>query len=363
MKLTRHCIVTLLIIIFSLTSCSQRQSSETNMALYDIVTSITESQSELPPFQQVTAEDADFSSWLTDYYFIPADQVADGVICYADGVEATEIAVLLLADEKACKTAEEALTEYIQNRASVFDGYAPQQAALARNGIAVVNGQYIALLICQDTSAAKTAFLGCFGENTESKNHTEAEFYDSEAILDAWKSGDDSSLSEMNRRILDAAQNVIQQEINDGMSDYEKELAIHDWITGWSSFDYSIFGRSSEDGFEAGSDTPYGVFIARSAMCHGYSSTFQLFMDMLDIECITVFGTPGNNGVEHSWNMVKLDGEWYCVDVAWDDPIGGNPRHTYFNVTSAYLRNGTIHRWDDSSVPEATAVDYAYESH
>ena len=142
--------------------------------------------------------------------------------------------------------------------------------------------------------------------------------------------------------------------------DYEKELAIHDWITDWSSFGYSVFGRSASDGFTAGSDTPYGVLIDRSAMCHGYSSTFQLFMDMLDIECIIVYGTPGSNGVEHSWNMVPLDGEWYCVDTAWDDPIGGSPGHTYFNVTSEYLRQGSIHRWDESSVPEASATEYAY---
>lgn len=96
------------------------------------------------------------------------------------------------------------------------------------------------------------------------------------------------------------------------MSDYEKELAIHDWITGWSSFDYSVFGRCSDDGFESGSDTPYGVLVEQEGMCHGYSSTFQLFMDMLGIECVTVFGTPGGNGVQHSWNMA-LGFDYYFI--------------------------------------------------
>ena len=187
--------------------------------------------------------------------------------------------------------------------------------------------------------------------------------YDAEAVLQAYRSGDSSALSEMNRSILDAAKGVIASEISDDMSDYEKELAIHDFITGWSRFDYSVFGRSASDGFTDGSDTPYGVLIDQSAMCHGYSSTFQLFMDMLDIECMTVFGIPSSNGVEHSWNMVKLDGEWYCVDCAWDDPIGGSPCHTYFNVTSDYLRRGSIHRWDETSVPEATGTAYSYGSH
>lgn len=287
------------------------------------------------------------------------------MICYADGVEASEIAVLVMKDEKNCKAAEEALNEYIQNRAGVFEGYAPQQAAMAKEGIVAVNGRYIALLICPEPQTAKEAFLGCFGKSTESsENDAESEnLYNAEAVLQAYRSGDDSSLSEINRSILDAAKDVIASEINDDMSDYEKELAIHDFITGWSRFDYSVFGRSSTDGYTDGSDTPYGVLIDQSAMCHGYSSTFQLFMDMLDIECMTVFGIPGSNGVEHSWNMVKLDGEWYCVDCAWDDPIGGSPCHTYFNVTSDDLRRGSIHRWDESSVPEASGTVYAYGSH
>lgn len=83
-------------------------------------------------------------------------------------------------------------------------------------------------------------------------------------------------------------------------------------------------------------------------------------MDMLEVECITVYGTPNSSGVEHSWNQVKLDGDWYCVDCAWDDPIGGSPCHTYFNVTSDYLRRGSIHRWDESTVPEATGTVWAY---
>lgn len=123
-----------------------------------------------------------------------------------------------------------------------------------------------------------------------------------------------------------------------------------------------MFGRSSDDGFESGSDTPYGVLVEREGMCHGYSATFQLFMDMFGIECITVFGTPGSNGVQHSWNMVRLDGEWYCVDVAWDDPIGGSPGHKYFNVTSQTLRDSGIHKWDESSVPEADATAYSFSN-
>lgn len=386
------CLIFLFLLLFSLAGCSGQQELETDMTATDIAAAIQQSQQELPELSQITSEDTDFTTWLSDYYLLQAEQVSDGVICYADGVEASEIAVLLLNDEKNCKAAQETLNEYIQNRAGVFEGYAPQQAAMAKEGIVAQNGRYIALLICPQPQSAKEAFLECFGkatgnggnstENEMSKTNVEESVtqapsseieepaesagmensYNAEAVLEAYRSGDDSSLSEINRSILKAAKDVIGSEINDDMSDYEKELAIHDYITEWSRFDYSVFGRSGSDEFTDGSNTPYGVLIDRSAMCHGYSSTFQLFMDMLDIECMTVFGIPGSNGVEHSWNMVKLDGEWYCVDCAWDDPIGGSPGHTYFNVTSDYLRSGSIHRWDESSVPEATGTTYAYSN-
>lgn len=382
MKKIQGCIL-MMLILFSFAGCGKQQSSETKMTLKEMITVIIDSQTELPSLTSITAEDENFITWLSDYYLLQKGQVEDGIICYANGVEASEIAVLVLADEKDGKDIKETLSEYIHSRAGAFEGYAPQQAALADGGTVIVNGRYIALLICADTSTAKKAFLSCFDGNvkgngghdekaSKSNEISEAEkmesgaendIYDPAAVLQAWESGDDSSLSKMNRCILEKARDVVSKEIDDNMSDYEKELAIHDWITGWSSFDYSVFGRSSSDGFEMGSDTPFGVLINRSAMCHGYSSAFQLFMDMLGIECITVFGTPGSNGVEHSWNMVRLDGEWYCVDVAWDDPIGASPGHTYFNVTSAYLREGSIHHWDDTSVPEAAGTEYAYGNH
>lgn len=445
-----QCYVTMLLLVFSFTACTQRQSLETESTPIEIAEAVINSQSAIPTLSKLISGDEEFNAYISDYYLLDSEKVNEGVICYAEGVEASEIAVLVLKDESDAKLIEERLFAYIKNRAGVFEGYAPQQAALVKNGVVVINGKYVALFICEDTSAAKTAFLNCFEDNeitssmeeiastpiveteettksvvneitqtpttvsqaenssslsnvndtgsktadninreikgninsknkqsnsggqSSSINAMETEkttdsvmtenYYDSAAVLQAWRSKDTSSLSNMNLSILNAAEDVIKKEIKADMSDYEKELAIHDWITGWSSFDYSVFGHSSSDGFKEGSDTPYGVLINREGMCHGYSSTFQLFMDMLDIECITVFGKPGSNGVEHSWNMIKLNGEWYCVDVAWDDPIGGMRNHDFFNVTSQYLRDSGIHKWDESTVPEATAITYSFSN-
>lgn len=360
--------------------CTQHQTQETDIAPDEIAQAIIESQPDFPKLIRLTPEDEAFTSYLSDYYMMQKEQVADGVICYADGVEASEIAVLIMTDEKDSDTAKKALNEYRENRADAFEGYAPQQAALVKGGSAAAEGKYVALFICRDSSAAQKAFLNCLHQEETSSAASAASFaaapsavmaaetnfsesedtYDPAAILQAWESEDPSLLSKKNLEIFNAAVNVIHQEINDQMTDYEKELAIHDWITGWSDFDFRVFGRSSSSSLQEDSDTPYGVFINREAMCHGYSSAFQLLMDMVHIPCITVFGTPGSNGIQHSWNMVQLDDEWYCVDTAWDDPIGGNPGHTYFNVTSKTLRSSGIHHWDETSVPEAEGAKYTF---
>lgn len=422
--------VFLFLVLCSLTACGQKQEqgaeSDTDKTPSEIMEAVIDSQTELPELIQVTAGDAEFDTYLSNYYLLEREQVSDGALCYADGVEGSEIAVLVLTDGADAGAVEETLSVYIKNRAGDFEGYAPQQAALVKNGAIVTNGRYVALLICSDTSAAKAAFLNCFGgtvavipeksspaptavtpEETETVEpgdttgpdaappktsdttdpatppdsaQTPASepapvesqktpdpvqvdtAYHSDAVLRAWRSGDTSSLGEINLSVYNAAKDVIDQKITSGMSDYEKELAVHDWITGWSSFSMSAFSHAPGSGEEQDTDTPYGVLVNKSGNCWGYSSTFQLFMDMLGIECITVRGTPSSGGVEHAWNMVRLDGDWYCVDTAWDDPIGGSPNHQYFNVTSKTLRNSGIHRWDETTVPEAEGTTYCYKS-
>ncbi len=87
-------------------------------------------------------------------------------------------------------------------------------------------------------------------------------------------------------------------------------------------------------------------------------------MDMAGVECITVTGAAFRNRESHAWNMVKLNGKWYCADPTWDHidvdqdyPIEQlMPLYEYFNVTSQYMAD-TDHQWDYDNTPEATAED------
>lgn len=132
-RLQRLAVLLLLPLIF-LSACTQKQSVESSLAPLEMSEAIINSQSEIPALGSILPGEDDFSFYLSNYYQIDSEQVEDGVIRYAEGVEASEIAILVLADETAASSVGDVLTSYIKNRADDFAGYVPAQAALAEMG-------------------------------------------------------------------------------------------------------------------------------------------------------------------------------------------------------------------------------------
>ncbi|MDE6618486.1 MAG: hypothetical protein K2K13_05635, partial [Clostridiales bacterium] len=77
--------------------------------------------------------------------------------------------------------------------------------------------------------------------------------------------------------------------------------------------------------------TAYGILNSGEgkALCEGYSKAFKVIMDKLGIPCVLIAG-PACNGIDsvdgrestyepHMWNAVRVEGEWYGVDVTWND--------------------------------------------
>ena len=59
-------------------------------------------------------------------------------------------------------------------------------------------------------------------------------------------------------------------------------------------------------------------------VCDGYSRAFKVLCDKLKIPCVLVDGyaltKADGPGEFHMWNSVQIDGQWYGVDVTWNDP-------------------------------------------
>lgn len=188
-----------------------------------------------------------------------------------------------------------------------------------------------------------------------------AKIYDTSPISDAFLSGDTSHLSEIDKSIYEKAIEIIRDVITDDMSDYEKELAIHDYLTLHTTYDtdsLGILGKHSEN-----ADNPYGALINTKAICTGYTTTFKMFMDMFEIPNIVILAKDAGDD-DHAWNIVKLDNDWYYVDTTWDDPVPDEENrpalHKYFNVTEDFLKNNK-HVWDSSKLPKADNTKYSYE--
>lgn len=115
---------------------------------------------------------------------------------------------------------------------------------------------------------------------------------------------------------------VCSQIITPGMSDREVIKAVHDWMVMNIAYDCSEFGTIPEESCHIEGAINRGL-----AICHGYAETFQAFMGIEGINSIVVVG--GTTGGAHAWNKVKVDGEYYYIDVTWDDPVPDRPGRVY----------------------------------
>ncbi len=134
---------------------------------------------------------------------------------------------------------------------------------------------------------------------------------------------------ESNREELEDAIDRIVSKALKAESDFEKEIIIHDELCKTVKYD------SEFDSKKGSIYSIYGALVNGHAVCEGYARAFKLLCQSAGIECILITGD--SKGVGHLWNMVKLDGNWYHVDVTWDD-LREEPHHTYLNLTTLEIR-------------------------
>jgi transglutaminase/protease-like cytokinesis protein 3 len=163
------------------------------------------------------------------------------------------------------------------------------------------------------------------------------------------------------RAVFDARADEILATIDPALSDYEKELLIHDYLTKSIHYATAVANDPYANGATESAFCAYGALIDGYAVCEGYTEAFQYLCYRVGINASQVLGYG------HVWNVVQIGGEWYQIDVTWDDPINqfgtdGDGRHTFFNLTSAEMY-AAHPRTEESAlfVPDCTATEYAYQ--
>ena len=99
---------------------------------------------------------------------------------------------------------------------------------------------------------------------------------------------------------------IADLENDDNVSDEIKALIVHDRLIDLIDYDMGFTHYSAEE-----------AFLYKRATCSGFSEAYKYLMNRLGIPCEFVL----SDGLNHSWNMVLIDGEPYYVDCTWDDPV------------------------------------------
>ncbi len=381
-KISLVCLIIVMTIMVS--ACKTESVSVIKVnSIEDIAQELVSQNENLPQMQKLTLSDEGFSGYIKNYFnddYMPIN----GVVYYPkDSTQASEIAVFECESIEDADMVQNAFEDYKEQREGTFAGYSPEQEDIIKNSAVVVLDKLVALIICENAQDAEERFVSmAMGyeasevsaaiqseePSSSEENSSEIEVlsedeFNAENVVAAYKNGDDENLMPKDKEVYDIVTRAIDLHIYDDMADYEKELAVHNWVINNTRYDPGELSSDPNAVLSPEHDNPYGTLVYGYAICTGYTSTFQLFMDLLEIECISVEGKSHGGTEDHAWNMVKLDDEWYCVDVTWDDPVGNEDTdylmHTYFNVTSEYL-SMRDHYWDEEAYPVAYGTTYSY---
>lgn len=120
------------------------------------------------------------------------------------------------------------------------------------------------------------------------------------------------SRAAMKEQIQSAADGCISQ-IPGGAAEYEKIKFVYEYI-----IDRTEYDSSGED-----NQNIQSVLLNQRSVCAGYSKAFQYILNRMGLFCTYITGSIKNGG-DHGWNMVRIDGQYYYVDVTWGDPVFAN---------------------------------------
>ena len=151
---------------------------------------------------------------------------------------------------------------------------------------------------------------------------------------------------------FESAADGILEQLSPEMSDYEKEKKLHDILAARCVY------VESENAHNA-----YGALVQGKAVCEGYAEAMQYLLQRAGIQSLLVFGSSKNptSGANepHAWNMVRIDGKYYHLDLTWNDQ-SSHLYYAYFNLTDSVITKD--HIIDDTAyaLPSCTATASNY---
>lgn len=178
-------------------------------------------------------------------------------------------------------------------------------------------------------------------------------YADGEIMLRAYRNPSlRSKLTAAQSRALGVAEAAVRDVRARYRSDYDRALALHDFLVQRSEYADS---HAVHDTANATANLLNGG----RGVCDSYTRAYRLMLTIDGIDNKFVAGTV--NGVNHCWNLVRLEGKWVHVDCTYSDPRPddrGRIYHTHFALPDTLLARD--HRWNRSLYPAATSPELYY---
>ena len=141
-----------------------------------------------------------------------------------------------------------------------------------------------------------------------------------------------------------------------GDNEYERERLLHDALAKRVTY------RDGKNAHNA-----YGALVEGKAVCEGYARAFQYILYQSGIQCLIAEGSSINPSTglaeAHAWNVVYIGGQYYHVDLTWDDTddVQTPVMYPYFNVTTSQINEDhTIRTENGYPLPNCIATQANY---
>lgn len=171
------------------------------------------------------------------------------------------------------------------------------------------------------------------------------------------------------KKVDDFVDKWVKENINDNMSDLEKTKAIHDFIVKRNSY-YTGDGNDMSNGYSIYS--PASILFGNGGVCNAYATLFDKMSAKAGLRSYYSTGVIKGDGQLHIWNMVKIDDDWYNIDLTWDDPILTSDKkiinekdfvaYDFFLVSDEQIENTRTIDKDDKRPISINSYDHDYET-
>lgn len=163
---------------------------------------------------------------------------------------------------------------------------------------------------------------------------------------------DQSSVAEY-RAAIDRA---FSQVIGNNMTDEQKATALHDYLV-----QHMVYDQNANNNLGIEKRNAYEALVNGIGVCQGYTLAYAALLKKAGIEVEYC----KSRSMNHIWNYVKLDGNWYHADLTYDDATAasqtgetGYVKHEYFLLSDTAMQ-GKSHTWDANSI---TCADTKYDN-